>query len=125
MRTRIGAGILILLLALGIWVTRYTARTQTRVSGFLVQAREAAEEDRWDRAEALYLQALHCWQAHRRPTAALVDHAPIEQAESLFSRLAVYLRRRDPGAFCSCCAALEAAVRAIGEAHSISWWNLL
>ena len=62
---------------------------------------------------------------HQKTTAAVVDHEPMEEVESLFAQLDVYLKARDPVAYCACCASLEVFARAIGESHSVSWWSLL
>lgn len=125
MRTWIGIGILVLLLAAGICLTFYTGHTQEQVALLLTQSREAAAVGQWEKAAGKCYQARALWEKHRKPTAAIVDHEPMEEVESLFAQLEVYLKARDPVAFCSCCASLEVFTRAIGESHSVSWWSLL
>ena len=125
MRTWIGVGILVLLLGIGIFFTAYTANTQDRVAGILAESREAAAVGQWEKAAGKCYQARTLWETHRKTTAAVVDHEPMEEVESLFAQLDVYLKARDPVAYCACCASLEVFARAIGESHSVSWWSLL
>ena len=125
MRTWIGIVLLILLLAVGICLTVYTAKTQDQIAGLLAQSREAAAVGRWEKAAGKCYQARALWEKHQKATAAMVDHEPMEEVEGLFAQLEVYLKARDPVAFCSCCASLEVFARAIGESHSVSWWSLL
>ena len=125
MRTWIGIGILVVLLLIGIFVTLYTADAQDRIAQVLSESRESAAVGQWEKAAGKYFQARERWEKHRKSIASIVDHEPMEEADSLFAQLEVYLKARDPVAYCSCCASLEVFARAIGESHSVSWWSLL
>ena len=125
MRTWIGIGILVVLLLTGIFVTLYTADVQDRNARLLSESRDAAAVGQWEKAAGKYFQARELWEKNRKALASVVDHEPMEEADSLFSQLEVYLKARDPVAYCSCCASLEVFARAIGESHSVSWWSLL
>lgn len=125
MRTWIGVGILVLLLGIGIFLTFYTADIQDRVAQILSESREAAAVGQWEKAAGRCFQARALWEKHQKSTAAIVDHEPMEEVEALFAQLEVYLKVRDPVAYCACCASLEVFTRAIGESHSVSWWSLL
>lgn len=124
-RLWIGVGLLILLLLLGTLTTLYAVRIQERIADTLSQAREAAEVGQWEKAAGACFQANDLWKKHRRLTASITDHAPMEDIESLFAQLECFLKVRDPAAFAACCASLEVYTRAVGEAQSISWWSLL
>ena len=125
MRTWIGAGILVLLLGIGIFFTFYTAETQEQIAQTLSESREAAAVGHWEKAAGKCFQARSLWEKHQKATAAVVDHEPMEEVEALFAQLEIYLKARDPVSYCSCCASLEVFAKAIGESHSISWWSLL
>lgn len=125
MRTWIGIIILVLLLGIGIILTFYTASVHDQLARILSESRQAAAVGQWEKAAGKCFQARALWEKHRKPTAALVDHEPMEEVEALFAQLEVYLKARDPVAYGSCCASLEVFARAIGESHSVSWWSLL
>ena len=55
--------------------------------------------------------------------AQAADHQPMEDVDSLFARLPAY--GEDPTEFSACCRELARRVRAVYEAHSLTWWNLL
>ena len=125
MRTWIGIIILVLLLGIGIFLTFYTAKVQDQVALILSESREAAAVGQWEKAAGKCFHARCLWEKHQKATAAIVDHEPMVELVSLFAQLEVYLKAKDPVAYCSCCASLEVFARAIGESHSVSWWSLL
>ena len=120
-----GVALLILLLVLGCTVTAYAARTQDAVCSRLRQAHAAAGENLWEAAADYCRQAEEIWKQQQHLLAAIADHEPMEEVEALFCQLKIYLGTEDPAAFAAACTNLEVFVRAIGEAHSISWWNIL
>ena len=124
-RLWIGVGLLVTLLILGILVTCYTDSVQNRIADTVKQAAAQAEVGQWEKAAGTLHQAKALWDQHHHLTAAVVDHEPMEEAESLFAQLEIHLKFRESAAFSACCAALQATARAIGEAHSINWWTLL
>ncbi len=120
-----GCALLAALLLFGILSTVYASRTQEEISHAVAQAREAAEVGKWEAAAGLSFQAKELWNRHQHMTAVISDHAPMEEAESLFSQLETFLKLRDSGGFTACCASLEALSQAIAEAQSLNWWTLL
>lgn len=124
-RLWIGVGLLILLLLLGILTTVFAARHQEQISQTLAEARNAAEVGQWEKAAGACFRAKALWESRHHLTASIADHEPMEEVESLFAQLEIYLKARDPVAFSACCSGLEVFVRAIGEAHSVNWWSLL
>lgn len=124
-RLWIGVGLLVIFLALGIFTTVTMARIHDPISEKLKQAEEAALDQDWPHAASLAREARGQWLRHRNVTASLADHSPMEEIDGLFDELDVYLQEKELVHFAACCAQLSARVQAIGEAHSISWWNLL
>ena len=124
-RLWIGVGLLATLLILGILVTCYTDSVQNRIAGAVEQAASQAEVGQWEKAAGTLRQAKTLWKKHHHLTAAVADHEPMEEVESLFAQLEVHLKFRENAAFSACCAALQTTLRAIGEAHSVNWWTLL
>lgn len=124
-RLWIGVVLLLILLGLGIGITVASAHVQGDIAQKLAQASQAALDEDWDAAKALSSQAKQDWERHRRYTAAIADHEPMEEIDSLFSQMEVYLRMRDRTAFSACCGSLEVLTRAVGEAQAINWWSLL
>ena len=87
-------------------------------------AAEHAEMGRWKQAsEALQLVKAG-WEEKWGITAALSDHEPMETVNDLLAQLEVYAQVQDPARFAAVCARLREALEAIGEAHSVAWWNL-
>lgn len=123
-RLWLGAAVL-LLLALGATVTLRMTRIHLSLGQELAAAAGYADRGQWDEADESLRRALSGWQRQYRLTAAITDHGPMEQIDARFATLRVYGRLRDREAFCACCAGLEAMVTAMGEAHCLSWWNLL
>ena len=124
-RSKIGAWLLAVLLVTGgisswgmIWLS-------TPIEEAADAAVEAALAENWEETEELMGQARTRWEKYHNFCAAFADHEPMENINGLFAQLEVYARRRDSQGFAAICAQLSEDIRAIGEAHSLKWWNLL
>ena len=84
---------------------------------------QAAAREDWDTALLHQETAQRGWRKAWRLTAAFADHQPMEDVDSLFARLPAY--GEDAVEFSACCRELARRVRAVYEAHSLTWWNLL
>lgn len=124
-RTWIGIGLLAALLILGLFTARWMERCHSPVAGNLKQAAEAAMAQDWNRAELLADRARGSWERSRKITAVLADHGPMEEIDSLFAELKIFLLAREQVHFASVCGQLSRQVEAIGEAHGLMWWNIL
>lgn len=124
-RLWIGVAVLLILLVAGIWITTNTVKTHDSISQSLEQAAQAAMAGDWERAQTLSSDAKGTWQHYRRGTAAVADHEPMEEIDSLFSQMDIYLAAGERVAFSACCAGLSVLTQAIGEAQAINWWSLL
>lgn len=120
-----GVGVLVLLLSLGIWVAKSMESTHEAVASHLEQAaREVLSGDMKQGAQALE-NARQLWQQRRYLTAAVADHAPMEEIDSIFSQLDSYAAAGDRVSFAAWCSRVARLVEAIGEAHKLTLQNLL
>ena len=124
-RSKIGAWLLLALLVLGVASSWGMGRFSGPIQAQVAQAGEAALAGDWENAETLARQARVRWERYRNFCAALADHEPMEHIDGLFAQLEVYRQIRDGVNFATVCAQLSQDTKAIGEAHSLTWWNLL
>lgn len=124
-RLWLGVGLLLVLFVLGFLTASGMQQIHDPVSQDLHHAAQAALDEDWQAAEDLSEQAQAAWDRYWRITAALADHEPMEEIDSLFAELKVYARKQEAEHFAACCANLSTLTRAMGEAHTINWWNLL
>ena len=118
-----GLGLLILMLVGGLLVTRSMDRNYSRMSHQLAAAREAALAEEWNTVRALLEDAKDTWQARWHFSAAFSDHEPMDQIESCFAQLEVFLKMRDPVSFCGSCRYLSKQLEALGQSHSFNLQN--
>lgn len=124
-RICMGLVILAVLLGLALLLAAFMDQTQTPIASSLRQAARAALGGDWDKAEAFSHNAFVAWQRHKRLTAALEDHEPIEEMETLFAELELQLQQRQAASFAVTCNRLAQLATAIAEDHALTWWNLL
>ena len=107
---RLWVGILLLLVLLAGTLTVTVA--MGRIYAPMVEALEAgdleAAEERYGR-----------W---RQLTAAFADHGPMEEMDALFARAEICGDEQERRALC---AELAQRAKAMSNAHSPTWWNLL
>lgn len=124
-RSKIGAWLLMILLAVGILSSWGMGKCCDPIGEAAADAADAALREDWEQAEALAGQARARWDKYWGFCAAFADHEPMENVNGLFAQLEVYARSRDAQNFAAVCAQLSEDTKAIGEAHSLKWWNLL
>lgn len=120
-----GAALLLTLLALGIGSSMLMGKFHQPLADSLEQACTYALEENWKKAEETAEKAQETWQKMWHFSATLSDHAPMEEIDSLFAQLAAYRAAEDSLGFAAACAALSRQLEAMGDAHELSWWNLL
>ena len=107
---RLWVGILLLLVLLA--GTLAVTVAMDRIYAPMVEALEAgdleAAEERYGR-----------W---RQLTAAFADHGPMEEMDALFARAEICGDKQERRALC---AELAQRAKAMSNAHSPTWWNLL
>lgn len=121
-RLWLGVGLLLALLALGIAATVTMGRICAPVGQTLTRAGEAARVGELEQAEKLCRQAKARWETYRTLSAAVTDHAPMEEIDGMFAALSVC---RDETCYAEYCARLTAMVEAVAEAQAVNWWNIL
>lgn len=121
-RIWIAVGILLGMLAVTVFLMRWTERQLEGVADTLQQAAETRD---WDRSRALTQTAREDWQKNRNLLAALVDHGELEKIDDGFAQLEVYGRCGEQPDHGAICAQLVQAVRGLFESHQLTWWNLL
>lgn len=121
----LGIGILVVFLVLGFWVTYAMDNVHSEISQTLEKA--ATQTLSGDLTEGITLvqQAKDRWQSHWHGTASVADHAPMDEIDGLFAQLEAYGQAGLSADFATYCARLSNLVAAVGEAHSLTWWNLL
>lgn len=124
-RSKFGAVLLVFLLATGIFISWSMKRCHTPISQDLEQAAQAALAEDWAEAAALTDRASAGWQQCWRFSAALADHEPMEEIDSMFAELEVYLQAKDSECTAAVCAELARRVEDMSDAHRLNWWNLL
>lgn len=121
----IGLSLLLCLLVAGSVSSYGVQRVQKPVTAQLKQAAEAGLREDWEQAEVFFAAAQDRWETYRKFLAAFVEHAPMEEADSLFGELKLYQEAKNPVLFAGVCGRLSQLTQAIGDAHRLSWWNLL
>ena len=118
----LGVGILVGLFVLGIWVEKTTETTHVQIAGYLDRAADSQDPAQ---AYTLVTRAKEAWQAGHAAIAAVSDHAPMDEIDGLFDQMEVCHRNGKMGDFSAFCARAAEQIRALYQAHSLTWWNLL
>ena len=124
-RLWLGLAILLILLMVGIGATVFMARFHNALSSDLEEAGEAVAEGDWTVALAMAEQAEERWERGKRAAAAFADHEPLEQVDNVFAQIRLYGQMKLEADYGAACIHLAELVRALGESHSLFWWNLL
>ena len=121
----IGALLLCCLLVLGAVVSYGVQQVQKPLTAQLEQAAMAGFEGDWSGAEDSLNAARDRWEKYRKFLAAVVDHKPMEEIDSLFGELEFYQKARNSTLFAGTCQKLGQLTQSIGESYRLNWWNLL
>ena len=124
-RLWLGIGILVLFLVLGLWIGNVMDDVHLGIADQLELAAEQALSGDMDGGIEMALQAKASWEAHWRGSATVADHAPMDEIDGLLAQLECFHRADMMGEFAACCTRVSLLVRAMSEAHSLKWWNLL
>ena len=124
-RFQIGIGLLVFFLLAGAYLTWGFGRIHGPLADDMEAASALARENRWQEACAMAEQAAQKWDRWRNLTAAVADHAPLEEMDALFYQLACYKELGWEGAFSCACMELAQMARAMQESQQLTWWTLL
>lgn len=124
-RVLLGMILLLAMLLLGILVMISMDRVNTPISQLLEEAAQTALAGDLEQGAAIAQKAQKQWEHSWHKVASFSDHAPMDEIDSLFAQAAVYGQVGDTEDFASHCTRLAMLIEAVGEAHSLNWWNLL
>ncbi len=124
-RLWLGVGILAALLGLCLWVQAGMCGIHKPIAQGLEDAAQAALEEDWDKATALYQKAQSTWEEKHSLTASVADHSPMDELDMLFAELRVFAREQEKVHFAATCRSAAKMAEAMAQAHTLTWWNLL
>ncbi len=93
-------------------------------ANLLEQAGREAQAEDWEAAQTLFYRARRNWKDNYNFTAALADHTPMEDVESLYAQLEVFAENRETLHFSALCMETAARLEAMADAHLLAWWNI-
>lgn len=115
-RCWLGGGLLVLLLILGLLCSRWSVRFFTDAAQEITLAAEAET----DRAREIIRQVQDRWQRRRGVHSALLDHAPMEEVDTLFALL-----EEEDENFRENCIRLSRLLRQLADSQRLTLENLL
>ena len=124
-RVWIGAGVLAVLLTVGILAGWAMDRGLCPGAAKLELAGSMAAAGRWEAAEELLEDVEDAWEDRRWLVTALYDHEIVDETDAALAQLEVYCEARDTLAFRALCNALAQNVEAAGKAHRGTVENFL
>ena len=124
-REVVGLGILLALLAAGLFSSWEMSSAHYSISRQVEDAAWFALSEDWEAARTAAAAAENQWEEHRDLSSLLADHTPMEQIDALFARMDMYSAARDTAEFAAACGELSRYVKAMGDAHRLTWQNLL
>lgn len=124
-RSIFGFALLVILLTTGIAAAVWMDDHHSPITSDLSIAAQCALEGDWKNAQFHLGQAEEAWRRDWHRDAALTDHEPMEEIDSLFSRLAVYGTLGDTGEFSAGCRELAGRIDSLSDTHGLKWWNFL
>ena len=124
-RLWIGAGLLAVLLLLGIGSTLAMNKIHSPIARQLDSACEAAIAGHWQEARILAAGARGHWEDYKEFAACITDHDDLETADAQFARLDALERIRESAAFAAVCAELSAMFDALAEMQDFNLWNMM
>jgi hypothetical protein len=123
-RIRVGIAILLVMLGLCLAVTGAMQKVYPVMASLLEDAALYAEAGNFPDAQEFARQASLLWDRCHRFTAALADHAPMDDMDSLFAELETYGKLEELPHFAALCRNLSRLARSMGENHGMLWWNI-
>lgn len=124
-RSVFGFVLLVLLLAGGLTVSRTMEHIHFPAAQALDAAARWAMAGDWTEAEQAAAHGAACWEKHWKFSAALADHQPMEDINTLFSQLEIYRAAEEQAEYAAICRELAGRLEAMAQAHTLHWWNLL
>lgn len=123
-KTWVAVAVLLVLIVAGIAAAVAMGSIHGKMSEALFRAATLAEED-WGQAKALAESARAEWEKYAHLIAALADHEPLEEIDSLFLQVRICILQEDRESFAMACARLAGIAERLAQSNCPSWWNLL
>jgi len=124
-RSYFGFLLLGILLLLGLISSRWLVRNQEPLAQRMEQAADYALEGDWTKANRLVREVKKVWEESWHLTACFADHGPMEEIDGLLSQLEAFSGSGEGAAFAAVCMELSREMEAVGDAHSLTWWNVM
>ncbi len=124
-RSRIGFFLLLVLLAGALGVTWGMEKIHEPIARELEQAADRALAGDWESADALSEDAALRWERWAHFRGCFADHTPMEEIDGILAEVSVCRAAREKADFAAACACAARKVAAMGQAHGLSWWNVL
>ena len=124
-RLWIGVAFLALLLAGGFGINAGMDNLQKEISQQLDAACQTALAGDLEQAAVQANGAREVWEQYRNLVAAVTDHEPMEEMDTLFAQLPIYYETDSSLNFAAVCSDLSLLMQAIGENQALKWWGVL
>lgn len=124
-RLVIGIVTLSLLFSAGLFVASSTQRLYQPIITLLEDATQNALKDNFPQAVRQAAEAKAIWDSHKKKTATVADHTPMEDIDLMFAEAEIYAKTEETPHFAACCAQLASMVQNMADAHAMNLWNLL
>lgn len=124
-RETVGLVLLGALLLTGLYTSLEMGRSHDEISRHLEDSAWYALSGDWEKARMAAAAAESGWKDHRDLSSLLADHTPMEEIDAMFARIGICSAARSGTEFALFCADLSRKVEAMGEAHRLTWQNLL
>lgn len=121
----LGTILLVALLAVGFWIAAAASQSHIPISRDLEEAANLALNGNFEDGSTLAQRAKTAWDDHWHATATVADHAPMEDIDGLFSQMEIYRKEKLSTEFAAYCSRISVLIKAISEAQTLNWWNLL
>ena len=124
-RIWLGIGLLLAFLVAGCLLTFSFHRIHAPMAEVFADASRQALSGDWEGARESASLARERWDKDRNFTAAVADHAPLEEMDALFSQLDIYISLNWQGEFAALCTQLSSMAAAMEESQALTWWTML
>ena len=123
-RSWLGLGLLALLLAVSVAVTGFMTRIHEDMALDLEQSAECALLGDWENTSLFLGRANRSWKKWAHLRSSFADHGETEAVDAALASLEIWFQTKDAVSYRAACASLGKQVKALGEAHKLTWWNM-
>ena len=122
-RVWLGAGLLAILLTLGLLTGAAMKASVCPDTEDLTAAAEAARRGDWEQAKALTVQVRADWEQMKWAAEMLSDHETLGQIDTAFAQLSA-CEYADPVGYATLCTAIAQDLQSVVKNHICSWQNI-